>query len=147
MEVALVLSSPHYLMRILRPIIASETLLMRAGQPKMPRCPAVRTQLVGDQQFRREALLLEQLAHQPLRACRVGAEPAYPGSRPRGRRRATDTSACRRSEPPSRRAAIGRSAAAGAAASSRAIKGPNFSTQRRTASWEMSSPRSALDRG
>src|SRR5271166_625918 len=116
MEVALVLSSPHYLMRILRPIIASETLLMRAGQPKMPRCPAVRTQLVGDQQFRREALLLEQLAHQPLRACRVGAEPAYPGSRPRGRRRATDTSACRRSEPPSRRAAIGRSAAAGAAA-------------------------------
>jgi hypothetical protein len=60
-------------MRILRPIIASETLLMRAGQPKMPKCRAVRTQLVGDQQFRREALLLEQLAHQPQRSALVAS--------------------------------------------------------------------------
>ena len=33
----------------------------------MPKCAGVGAQLVGDQQFGREALLLEQLAHQPQR--------------------------------------------------------------------------------
>src|SRR3954454_23587498 len=42
---------------------------MRTGQAKMPKRGAVRAQLVGRQQFRREALLPEQLAHQP--ECRV----------------------------------------------------------------------------
>ena len=54
------LSSSHYLMRILRPIVASKTLFMRAGQPQMPECRAVGAQLVGYQQFRRESLFLER---------------------------------------------------------------------------------------
>ena len=46
---------------------------MRAGQPKMPKRRAIGAQLVGDQQFRREALFLEQLAHQP--ECRLRISP------------------------------------------------------------------------
>src|SRR5207248_1717668 len=42
---------------------------MRTGQAKMPKRGAVRAQLVARQQFRREAVLPEQLAHQP--ECRV----------------------------------------------------------------------------
>src|SRR5437763_3236376 len=42
---------------------------MTAAQAKMPKRGAVRAQLVGRQQFRREAVLPEQLAHQP--ECRV----------------------------------------------------------------------------
>src|SRR6266436_300444 len=61
------LSASHYLMRVLRPIVASKPLLMRAGQPQMPECRAVGAQLVSDEQSRRKALLLEQLAHQPQR--------------------------------------------------------------------------------
>src|SRR6202047_2518700 len=37
---------------------------MRAGQAKVPECSSVGAKLVGRQQFRREALLPEQLAHQ-----------------------------------------------------------------------------------
>jgi hypothetical protein len=40
---------------------------MPAGQSQTPECGGVRTQLVDDQQFRREALLLEHLTHQPQR--------------------------------------------------------------------------------
>src|ERR1700680_5317161 len=42
---------------------------MRTGQAKMPKSGSVRPQLVGRQQFRREAVFPEQLAHQP--ECRV----------------------------------------------------------------------------
>src|SRR3954463_3433495 len=42
---------------------------MRTRQAKMPKRAAVRAQLVGRQQFRREAVLPEQLSHQP--ECRV----------------------------------------------------------------------------
>src|SRR6266446_5119713 len=103
-------------MRILRSIVASETLLMRAGQRKLPKCRAVGAQLIGYQQLRRESLFLEQLAHQPQRCALVAAALnqhvedlalVVDG--------ATDTFACWRSAP-SRRDAIGRSAAAGAAA-------------------------------
>jgi hypothetical protein len=38
---------------------------MRAGQAKLPKGGFVRPQLAGRQQFRREALFPEQLAHQP----------------------------------------------------------------------------------
>ena len=38
---------------------------MRASQSETPERRGVGAQLVGDQQFRREALLLEQLAQQP----------------------------------------------------------------------------------
>jgi hypothetical protein len=63
----LVLSSSHRLMRIFGAIIPSQPLLMRTGQSQTPECAGVRTQLVGDQQFGCETLLLEQLAHQPQR--------------------------------------------------------------------------------
>src|SRR5580700_4460695 len=51
---------------------------MRTGQAKLPKSGSVGAQLVSRQQFRREALFPEQLAHQPEcpRACRGGAEPA-----------------------------------------------------------------------
>jgi hypothetical protein len=52
-------------MRILRPIVLPKTLLMPTGQSQTPERRGVGAQLVGDQQFRRETLLLEQLAHQP----------------------------------------------------------------------------------
>src|SRR5258707_14928334 len=38
---------------------------MTAGQAQVPESSAVGAQLVGRQQFRREALFLEELAHQP----------------------------------------------------------------------------------
>src|SRR5215208_978084 len=38
---------------------------MTAAQAKMPKRGSVRAQLVGCQQFRREAVLPEQLAHEP----------------------------------------------------------------------------------
>jgi hypothetical protein len=40
---------------------------MRAGQSQLTECRAVGTQLVGYEQFLREPLFLEQLAHQPQR--------------------------------------------------------------------------------
>ena len=52
-------------MRILGPIVLLQALLMVAGKPKMPDGSAVGAQLVSRHLFRREALLAEQLAHQP----------------------------------------------------------------------------------
>jgi len=63
----LALSSSHGLMRILRPIVVPEPLLVLTGQLEMPERRAIGAQLVGDQQFRGKPLLLEQLAHQPQR--------------------------------------------------------------------------------
>ena len=53
------LSSSHRLMRIFGSIILSQPLLMWAGQSQTPECAGVRAQLVGDQQFGYETLLLE----------------------------------------------------------------------------------------
>jgi hypothetical protein len=61
----LALASSDCLMRILRPIILSKPLLMPAGQSQTSEHRRVGAQFVGDQQFRRKTLLLEQLAHQP----------------------------------------------------------------------------------
>ena len=61
-ELHLALSSSHGLMRILRPIILAEPLLMRTGQSETAESRGVGAQFVGDQQFRRGAVLLEQLA-------------------------------------------------------------------------------------
>ena len=63
----LALASSDCLMRILRPIVVPKPLLMPAGQSQTPERGGVGAQLVGDQQFRHETLLLEQLAHQPQR--------------------------------------------------------------------------------
>src|SRR5712672_1903420 len=51
-------------MRILRPIVFSQALLMVAGKSEMPEGSAVGAQLVGRHPRRREALFAEQLAHQ-----------------------------------------------------------------------------------
>src|SRR5580658_6819206 len=52
-------------MGVLGAIIRPQPLLMRAGQAKMPeRCP-VGAELVGGQQFRREAQFPQELTHQP----------------------------------------------------------------------------------
>ena len=62
-----VLSSPHHLMRVFSAIIFAPPLLVWAGQPQAPERGGVGAQLIGDQQFRREALFLEQFTHQPQR--------------------------------------------------------------------------------
>jgi hypothetical protein len=54
-----VLSSSHRLMRVFGSIILSPPLLMRAGKSQTPKCAGVGAQLLGDQQFGCEALLLE----------------------------------------------------------------------------------------
>src|SRR6201981_3112528 len=51
-------------MRILRPIVFSQALLMVAGKSEMPEGSAVGAQLVARHPGRREALFAEQLAHQ-----------------------------------------------------------------------------------
>src|ERR1700757_3688311 len=51
-------------MRILRPIVFSQALLMVAGKSEMPEGGAVGAQLVGRHPGRRKALFAEQLAHQ-----------------------------------------------------------------------------------
>ena len=65
------LSSSHRLMRVFGSIVAPKLLLVRAVQSQTPERAGVGAQLVGDQQFRHEALLLEQLTHQPQRRPRV----------------------------------------------------------------------------
>jgi hypothetical protein len=54
-----------HLMRILGPIVLTQALLMVARKPKLPDGSAVGAQLVSRHLFRREALLAEQLAHEP----------------------------------------------------------------------------------
>src|SRR3954447_20364402 len=54
-------------MGILGAIVLSKALLMRAAQAELPECRSVGAEFVGHQQFRREALFPEQLAHQPQR--------------------------------------------------------------------------------
>src|SRR6516162_4146005 len=61
------LSSSHRLMRVFDPVLFAQSLLMQAVQSQTPECRGVRAQLVGDENFRHEALLLEQLPHQPQR--------------------------------------------------------------------------------
>src|SRR4029077_19165330 len=51
-------------MRILRPLVFSQGLLMVAGKSEMPEGSAVGAQLAGRHPRRREALFAEQLAHQ-----------------------------------------------------------------------------------
>src|SRR6202035_1265170 len=52
-------------MRILRAIVHPEPLLMTAGQMEIVEGSTVGAQLVGDYQLGCEALLPEQLAHEP----------------------------------------------------------------------------------
>jgi len=63
----LAFASSDCLMRVFRPIVVSQPLVMRTGKSKTPERRGVGAQFVGDQQFRRDTLLLEQLAHQPQR--------------------------------------------------------------------------------
>src|SRR6516162_7580897 len=61
-------------MRVFGSIVDPQPLLMRASQSQTPERCGVGAQLVGNQQFGGEALLLEQLAHQPQ--CRPAVESA-----------------------------------------------------------------------
>src|SRR5712675_9251 len=61
-------------MGIFRAIVLPQSLLMRAGQVEVPEGRAVGAEPVGRQQFRRETLFLEELAHQP--ECRPLVAPA-----------------------------------------------------------------------
>jgi hypothetical protein len=61
-------------MGVLGPIVLPQPLLMRAGQAQVPESRSVGAALVGSQQFRRETLFLEELAHQP--ECRPLVAPA-----------------------------------------------------------------------
>ena len=131
----LALASSGCLMRILRPIVFPKPLLMPTGQSKTPERGGVGAPLVGDQQFRHEALLLEQLAHQPQRRPTVASAldqhvedmPSSSTARQRYVRlpamRTTISSKCQRSLGRGRRWR-----------SRHAIAGPNFSTHRRTVS-------------
>ena len=56
------LAASHDLMGILGAIVLSEPLLVRTNQAKAAERRAIGAQLVGHQQFRHDALLLEQLA-------------------------------------------------------------------------------------
>ena len=61
------LSPSRGLMRVFGTVVFPQPSLMRAGQSQTPERGGARAQLIGDQQLGREALLLEQLAHQPQR--------------------------------------------------------------------------------
>src|SRR5260370_3975797 len=60
--------------QVLRAIVLPQSLLMKAGQAQVPESRSVGAELVGSEQFRREALFLEELAHQP--DCRPLVAPA-----------------------------------------------------------------------
>ena len=51
-------------MRVLGPIVLSQTLLMVTGKPEVLEGSAVGAQLIRDHPLRREALLTHQLAHE-----------------------------------------------------------------------------------
>jgi hypothetical protein len=72
----LAFASPRRLMRILSPIVPAQALLVASRQPHLPHGGAVGAQFVGHQHAGREALFLEQLAHQ-LERCRHVAPPLH----------------------------------------------------------------------
>ena len=59
----LALSTAQGLMGVLRTIVPSEAMLMRAGQAELPERSSIGAELVGNQQFWHETLFPEQLAH------------------------------------------------------------------------------------
>ena len=62
----LALSSSHSLMRVLGPVVHAPPLLVPAGQAKSPESGGIGGQLIGDRHLWCKAVLLQQLAHQPL---------------------------------------------------------------------------------
>src|SRR4051794_527174 len=62
----LALSSSHSLMRLLGTVVHAPPLLVPTTQAKSPKRGGIGGQLISDRQLRREALLLQQFAHQPL---------------------------------------------------------------------------------
>src|SRR5829696_2033996 len=52
-------------MRILRPVVLTQTLLMAARETQLTSCGSIGAQLVGHKLVWSEALLLQQLAHEP----------------------------------------------------------------------------------
>ena len=70
------LASSSRLMRILSPIVLPQPLLVPSRQSHCGLCRAVRAKLVGDQNIRREALFLKQLAHE-FHGCSLVASPLH----------------------------------------------------------------------
>jgi len=69
------LSPPHNLVRVLRPVVLAQALLMAARQAQLASGRAVGAQLVGHELVWCIALLLEQLSHEPQGSLRVA--PGY----------------------------------------------------------------------
>ena len=63
-------------MRILRPIVCAQALLVPSRQSHCGLCRAVRAKLIGDQNIRRQALFLKQLAHE-FHGCSLVAPPLH----------------------------------------------------------------------
>ena len=58
-------SSPHRLVRILRPVVLAQTLFMASSHPKLTAGAPVGRQPIGHEHRRSIALLPQELAHQP----------------------------------------------------------------------------------
>ena len=65
------LSSPGWLMRVLRSIVLPPTTLMVFLDPEFPGSGAIRPQVVGDQSIGNETVFLQQLAHELQRGMLV----------------------------------------------------------------------------
>jgi len=70
------LASSSRLMRILSPIVPPQPLFVPSRQSHCGLCRAVRAKLIGDQNIRREALFLKQLAHE-FHGCSLVASPLH----------------------------------------------------------------------
>ena len=63
-------------MRILSPIVPPQPLFVPSRQSHCGLCRAVRAKLIGDQNIRREALFLKELAHE-FHGCSLVASPLH----------------------------------------------------------------------
>src|SRR5829696_8754925 len=58
-------SSSHHLMRVLRPVVLAQTLVMASSHPKLTAGAAVGRQPIGHEHRRSIALFPQELAHEP----------------------------------------------------------------------------------
>jgi hypothetical protein len=129
------LASSSRLMRTLGPIVLAQPLLMARRQSDFGLCRAVRAKLIGHQHIGREAVFLEQLAHQFHRCGSIAPSlheqvenlafvvDCAPSQNCRPAIVTAISSRCHREVGRGRRRR-----------SSRANNGPNFNTHRRTVS-------------
>jgi hypothetical protein len=70
------LASPQGLVRILSSVVSAQPLLMASGEAEFRLRSTAESQLVGHEQLRREALLLQQFAHE-LHGCDLVTSPLH----------------------------------------------------------------------